>query len=123
MNIEYTTINGTFFAELISDTVEISSEQDALDIMMTAAYQGAAALIVQEKHLIPAFFELKTRIAGDILQKVSTYSFRLAIVGDFSKYTSKSLNDFMLESNKAGRVLFVPTIQEAKEKLTASIVF
>lgn len=117
MNIEYTIINGISLAELVSDTVEISSEQDALDIMMTAAYQGADALIVQEKHMIPAFFDLKTRIAGDILQKVSTYNYKLAIVGDFSKYTSKSLNDFMLESNKAGRVLFVPSVQKAKEKL------
>lgn len=123
MTIEYTTVNGTCVAELISEVVEINNEQDALDIMMTAAYQGADALIVQEKHLIPAFFDLKTRIAGDILQKVSTYSFRLAIVGDFSKFTSKSLNDFMLESNNVGRILFLPSIQEAKEKLTTSITF
>jgi hypothetical protein len=123
MNIEYTTLNGICVAELVSESIEISNEQEALDIMMTAAYQGAAALIIQEKHLIPAFFDLKTQIAGDILQKVSTYSFRLAIVGDFSKYTSKSLNDFMLESNKTGRVLFVPSVQEAKEKLTTSIAF
>lgn len=78
---------------------------------------------VQKSTLPGAFFDLTTRIAGDVLQKVSTYSFRLAIVGNFSKYTSKSLNDLIMESNKAGRVLFTPTLQEAKEKLAAAIAF
>jgi hypothetical protein len=32
---------------------------------------------------------LKTGLAGEILQKFSTYNMRLGIVGDFSAYTSK----------------------------------
>ena len=31
----------------------------------------------------------------------------LIIVGDFSKYKSKSLNDFIFESNKGSQVNFV----------------
>lgn len=105
-------------AELISEQIEINDQQDALDIMVDASYQGANRLIVSEKNLHPDFFDLKTGIAGEVLQKFSTYSAFLAIVGDFSKYTSKSLNDFIYESNKVGRINFVSTKEEALQALT-----
>ena len=68
--------------------------------------------------MTPAFFELKNGMAGEILQKFSNYRVRLAIVGDFSRYTSKSINDFILESNKTGHINFVPTVTEALLKLS-----
>ena len=117
MNIEITNHDGIFMAELLADDVAINDVQDALDIMANAAYAGAERLIIHEKNIIADFFDLKTGIAGEILQKFSTYNMPLAIVGDFSKYTSKSLRDFIYESNKMGRVNFVQNVEEAKEKL------
>lgn len=105
-------------AELISEQIEINDQQDALDIMADASYQGANRLIVYEKNLHPDFFDLKTRLAGEILQKFSTYQAYLAIVGDFSKYPGKSLRDFIYESNKVGRISFVATKEEALLALT-----
>jgi hypothetical protein len=60
---------------------------------------------------------LKSGIAGEILQKFSTYNFRLAIVGTFSEVQSKSLRDFIYESNKYGRINFVGSHDEAFERL------
>ena len=40
---------------------------------------------------------------------------KLAIAGDFSKYESKSLRDFIYESNKGGQVVFVESVAKAKE--------
>lgn len=117
MNIEITNHNGVYMAELIADEVVVKEVQDALDIMANAAYSGATTLIFHEKNITPDFFDLKTGIAGDILQKFSTYQMPLAIVGDFSKFTSKSLRDFIYESNKGGKVNFVSSVEEAKEKL------
>jgi len=42
---------------------------------------------------------------------------KLAIVGDFSKYQSKSLQEFIGESNRGNRVFFVSNIEEAILKL------
>jgi hypothetical protein len=117
MSINLTTINGVCIAEIISDNIEMKDTQDALDILANCRYQGAENIILHEKNIIPDFFDLKTTIAGEILQKFSTYDTRLAIVGDFSKYTRKSLKDFIYESNKGGRISFVNTIEEATEKL------
>jgi len=61
---------------------------------------------------------LKTGVPGEILQKFSTYNMQLAIVGDFSVFSSRSLKDFIYESNKTGRILFVATMGEALQKLS-----
>jgi hypothetical protein len=107
-------------AEIEATGIIIHNVQDALDILVNCAYQGASKIIVQASHIVPEFFDLKTGVAGEILQKFSTYQIQLAIVGDFTKYTSKSLQDFIFESNKVGRINFVASIEDAREKLAKS---
>ncbi len=117
MKIEIYQINGQKIAEILSDKLLIRETQDALDLMAECNYLDSWKIIIHEKNIIPGFFDLKTGIAGEILQKFSTYNVRLAIVGDFSKYTSKSLKDFIFESNKLRRINFVNSPEEAKERL------
>jgi hypothetical protein len=117
MKIEISNVKGVSIAEVISDKIVINETQDALDIMAESGYLGSTKIIVHEHNIIPSFFDLKTGIAGDILQKFSTYNVQLAIVGKFAKYTSKSLNDFIYESNKYGRIIFVSSLSEAIERL------
>jgi hypothetical protein len=64
------------------------------------------------------FFKLSTGIAGEILQKFVNYNAKVAIVGDYSGYTSKPLHDFIYESNKGTAVFFIGTQDEALEKLS-----
>lgn len=117
MRIDLLEIDGAYIAEIISDKIEIRDVQDALDLMADCNYQGARNIIINKKNITPGFFDLKTGIAGEILQKFSTYKVKLAIVGNFSEYTSKSLKDFIYESNNSGRVSFVSSVNEAKEKI------
>ena len=70
-------------------------------------YQGFDKIIIHEKNITPEFFDLRTKIAGEILQKFAQYQMPLIIVGDFSKYKSKSLNDFIFESNKSQQINFI----------------
>ena len=77
-----------------------------------------AEVIIHEKNITPDFFDLKNKMAGEILQKFSNYRVRLAIVGDFSKYAKKSLKEFIYESNKGKQVNFVSSVTEALNVLT-----
>ncbi|MGD2033842.1 MAG: DUF4180 domain-containing protein [Bacteroidales bacterium] len=117
MKIEISEYSGINLAEVISENIEICQVQDALDIIGNCDYRGARNIIIHQKNICPDFFDLSTGIAGEILQKFSTYRVKLAIVGDFSKFKSKSLKDFMYESNNLGRILFVGSVAEAKERL------
>lgn len=115
MTIKSHNINDIKVAEVISDEILIQSAQDGLDLMGNIYYQGFDKVILYEKNITPDFFDLKTKIAGEILQKFSNYRIGLAVVGDFSKYESKSMKDFIFESNKTGHVSFVETVEKAVE--------
>jgi hypothetical protein len=118
MEIDIIEINRNNIAVLKSSGVVILETQDALDLMAEAGYLNSYKIIIKENQVTPDFFDLKTGIAGEILQKFSTYNVQLAIIGDFSKYNSKSLRDFKFESNKHGRINFVSSFEEAIEKLS-----
>ena len=118
MTIETHQLNDSRIAEVISDDPVIKTAEDGLDLLGNLYYQDFDSIIIHEKNIIPDFFDLKTGIAGEILQKFSNYRMRLAIVGDFSHYTGKSINDFMFESNKAGQINFVKSSADALTKLS-----
>jgi len=118
MEIDIIEINDKNITMLNSSGIIIHETQDALDLMAEASYLNSHKIIIKEDQLTPAFFDLKTGMAGEILQKFSTYNVQLAIIGDFSKYASKSLRDFVFESNKYGRINFVSSLEEATEKLS-----
>ena len=107
MEIKTHNIDNAKVAEIITDKVILRSTEDGLDLLGNLYYQGFDKIIIHEKNITPEFFDLKTKIAGNILQKFAQYQMPLIIVGDFSKYKSKSLNDFIFESNKGSQVNFV----------------
>ncbi|PBQ30460.1 alpha/beta hydrolase [Sphingobacteriaceae bacterium] len=117
MDYELRTVGKVTVAELKSEAIVLKSVEDALDLLGNAGYQGATHIIIFEKNISPDFFDLKTGFAGELLQKFSTYSMRLSIIGDFSKFESKSLRDFIYESNTVGKINFLRSMQEVEEKI------
>lgn len=105
-------------AEVQSDNIVLNNGQDAVDLLGNCTYHDVRSAIIYEHHLPPAFYDLSTRLAGDILQKFSNYRFRLAVVGEFKKYKSDSLRRFINESNRTGEINFVGSPEEALEKLS-----
>lgn len=102
-----------------SSELIITDVQSALDFIATVSFEAGCNRIVLNKSAIcEEFFQLKTKLAGEILQKFINYHVKIAIVGDFSVYSSKSLKDFIYECNKGKDIFFVSNEEEAVEKLT-----
>lgn len=118
MNIQSHKINEIEIAEIISDKLLIQNTEDALDLLGNAYYQGFDKIIIYQKNLTPDFFNLKNKMAGDILQKFSNYRVHLVIIGDFSTFTSQSLKDFIYESNRGNHVNFVANLDDALNSLS-----
>jgi len=78
--------------------------------------EGARRTIIDRKNIAPDFFDLSTRLAGEILQKFVQYQVKLAIAGDFSDL-SQTFGDFAYESNRGNQIFFCATVDDAKEKL------
>ncbi|MBE6831235.1 MAG: DUF4180 domain-containing protein [Ruminococcaceae bacterium] len=118
MNTQIKEKNGVKIAAVSSGETLISDGQSALDWMMSVQYEtGCSRIALNKEAIADGFFILSSGVAGEILQKFINYHIKFAVYGDFSKYTSKPLRDFIYESNEGKDIFFVPTEEDAVEKL------
>jgi len=110
--------DGLTFLEIRSEEQFINNVQDVLDLFGELYGQYYDGIILYERNITHDFFDLQTKLAGEILQKFSNYRIRLVIVGDWSKYTSRSLEAFICESNRGKTVNFSSSPTEALELLS-----
>ena len=107
-------------AVINSAEIVIKDVQSALDFMATIFYDtGCTKIVINKSAVIEEFFDLKTKLAGDILQKFINYNTKIAIYGDYTMYTSKALRDFIYESNNGNDIFFVADEDNAIDKLKA----
>jgi hypothetical protein len=103
------------------DGPPIATAQDALDVI-GAAYAGAEVVVLPAGRLDPRFFELRTGVAGEIMQKFVNYRLRLAIQGDISAYaqSSAAFRDLVTESNRGRQIWFVRDLAELDAQLSGA---
>lgn len=117
MNLILCHETGEKVAEFISDSILIQKEQDAITLIEELSASGAWKIILYEENVAPEFFDLRTGLAGAVLQKFVNYSIQVAIVGDYSNVTSKSLKAFIYESNRGNQIFFLPSVEQAVQTL------
>jgi hypothetical protein len=111
-------VNGERVAIVHGDGIVVHDVQSALDLVATVRYDtGCHRMVLPRSAFCADFFDLKTRLAGEILQKFVNHQVKIAVVGDFSQDTSKSLHDFILESNRGNSAFFVADERDAIERL------
>jgi hypothetical protein len=97
--------------------------QSALDLIAAVRFEtGCDRMILPRESLAESFFDLRSGLAGEVLQKCINYQMKLAIVGDFSGYTSKALQALIRESNRGRHAFFLPTEEAAVAALRAGRV-
>lgn len=119
MNIIIDQIDNSKVAMVDSTDIIIHDVQDALDLMASISYNnnGCNKIMIYKSNITEDFFDLKTRIAGNVLQKYANYNVKLAIIGDFDEYNSKSLKDFIYECNNGKQVFLLKDKQDALHAL------
>jgi hypothetical protein len=107
-------------AEVIAEDVVVNNIRDALDTIAEANYHGAHSIIMQTEHLHHDFFNLRTGLAGEVLQKCANYRMRLAVVGAVEPFSrnSNSFNAFVVECNRGNSVFFAPDRSAAIARIT-----
>jgi hypothetical protein len=92
---------------------------EAMEVVGEALANSAEWVVIPVSRLAPEFFDLRTGAAGELLQKLTNYNLRLAVVGDLSQRIaeSHSLRGLVLESNRGQRVWFVETKAELDQRL------
>ena len=95
--------------EVVSTDIVVKDAQDALDLMFGT---DSSHLVLHEHNFESSVFDLSSRKLGEILQKFINYRVHLAVIGDFEKYPSKALRDFIHEINRHGDHLFVSSLDQ-----------
>jgi len=118
--VNVSTIGGRRVLHVAPDGPPLANDRDAVDLIADAHYTHQADfVVVPVERFVDGFFSLRTRIAGEIVQKFVTYQMRLAIMGDISGHLadSASLRAFVQESNRGKDLWFVADLAELSDRL------
>ncbi|WP_225765360.1 DUF4180 domain-containing protein [Inquilinus sp. Marseille-Q2685] len=97
----------------------IDSPQRAADLIGEALSAGASVIAVPAARLGPAFFQLRTGVAGEFAQKAVNYRLKLAVIGDISQHlaASAALRDWVREANRGNEIWFEPSLDSLVARL------
>jgi hypothetical protein len=112
-------LHGVRVLECAPEGPALRNDQDAIAVIGEAMAQSATLIAIPAGRLNPDFFQLRTRLAGEMLQKFVNYRRRVAIIGDFSQLAASSaaLRDFITESNRGQEIWFLASIGELESRL------
>ena len=120
MNVTATEIAGLPCIIVATDT-PLSAASAASALVEAAMNEGARVVVVPVEHLGDAFFQLRTGLAGEIVQKLVQYRMKLAVVGDVSHYVAASMafRDLVIESERGSDFIFVSDMDALAARLAA----
>jgi len=100
METQALTHNDRTILEVLPGEVCIASENDALDALAACSENQTDRLLLHAPNLDPAFFQLRSGLAGGVLLKLSNYRIRAALVAAPEQVSQGKFQDFMLETNR-----------------------
>ncbi len=102
-----------------AEGLPLADEQAALDVIGAALGTDASWVAVPVTRLTPDFFVLRTRLAGEIVQKFANYRLNLAVLGDLSAAleASTALRDFVREANRGRQLWLLPSLDDFAARL------
>ncbi|MFD9333989.1 DUF4180 domain-containing protein [Streptomyces sp. NPDC060028] len=114
------TINDVPVLMCAAEGEAIRGEGAVLDLIGDAGYQGAEWVVIPAGRFDDAFFRLRSRVAGDIVQKFANYRLGLVVLGDISGHVegSSALRDFVRECNRGRQTWFLADVEELRARLT-----
>ena len=119
MDVQCYELHGVGVLQLPKEGDQLRNDRQAIEIISEAAAHQSELIVIPVERLSHDFFHLKTRVAGEILQKFVTYRKRVVILGDISAHSNESsaLRDFVYECNAGSQVWFVISVNELDQKL------
>jgi len=120
---EFYELHGVLVLECAPEETRLRTYNDAVDIVGKSFENRATVVLIPVECLDDDFFRLRTRIAGELIQKFVQYRRRLVIVGDISRHLAESsaLRAFVTESNRGKEVWFLATREELGERLAQTV--
>jgi uncharacterized protein DUF4180 len=116
-------LHGVRVLECAAEETRLRTDRDAVDLIGKSFENRATVIVIPVECFDDDFFRLRTRIAGEIVQKFVNYQRRLVIVGDISRHLdgSSALRAFVNEANRGKDVWFLATREELDRRLALAV--
>ena len=123
LSTKFYELHGVRVLECVPDGSKLQTYNDAVELIGKTFENHATLIVIPVECLNDEFFQLKTRIAGELIQKFVQYRRRLAIVGDISGFLAESsaLRAFVNESNRGKEVWFLATLEDLNDRLERAV--
>lgn len=119
MPVTLQTMDGKTYLECPAGSLRIANERDALDVIALCGEHGVHELLLDGECLDPAFFDLKSGLAGVVLLKLSTYQVRTAVLLTRKRIGTGKFAEFVLETNRGNQFRVFEQREEAIEWLVS----
>jgi PadR family transcriptional regulator AphA len=92
--------NGVRFVECTGGSIIVSKEKDAMDLLSACASNQCRRILLHSDSLSSEFFDLKTGLAGSVLQKFINYKIRAAAIIPVETIGNGRFFEMVAESNR-----------------------
>ncbi|MVO98263.1 DUF4180 domain-containing protein [Paenibacillus lutrae] len=117
MNYQIRETESKTYIELISSTEPLRTENHALDLISLCWEHEANAIIIHHAALSEDFFKLKTKVAGDIIQKFINYGIKTAAIIPQEIIEKGRFNEMAKEMNTGHHFRLYGSKEEAEQWL------
>jgi hypothetical protein len=120
MRLEFHEHNGQRIGEAAADSPSLGAEFSAMDLVEVCFNNRVKRVLLSASNLGSTFFDLKSRMAGEALEKWRQYRLRVAVVLPPDTETSTKFRELMTEENKRSYIHFCATRNEALDWLAGT---
>lgn len=117
MNYEIMEMADQKYIALMSSINQLSTERDALDVVALCWEHEVHLLMIHYEALSAEFFQLRTKAAGDILQKFINYNIKTAAVIPKDISQKGRFREMALEANQGNHFRIFDNQSEAEKWL------
>lgn len=110
--------NGIDFAECSPVEKLITTEQDMVDLIGLCGYHQTNNLLIYAQNVDESFFDLRSKLAGAVLQKCMNYYMRVVMVLPSDIENNKRFSEMVLETNKGNHFRVFKNRDETVKWLT-----
>ncbi len=93
----------------------LSSEKDAIELVSACISNDTGSLLLHERSVSPDFFNLRTGLAGAVLNKFQIYNIKIALIIEDMELLEGRFGELVMESNKGNEFRVYDSVQAAEE--------
>ncbi|WP_055669013.1 DUF4180 domain-containing protein [Desnuesiella massiliensis] len=114
MNYQVIEKDNKRYIKCASAETPLRTERDALDLIAASFENNTPLMIIHEEALSEDFFNLRTGLAGTVLQKFMNYHIKVAAIISSEEKINDRFREMALEANKGNDFRVYKNITEAE---------